>query len=857
MEGVYKPFSIVRKVSYLTFIKPLYNLFDSSAFSARGFVTLTFLFFNFSLLANSQLKEADTAIQSDTSLLKSLSLIKRTAELEQKQSTANYLSHSLILDQSKNFIALSLEIQNTRHYLNQGFEYKKVLDLIEQVKAWKEIAIDGVIINKDSLQTNRNLTATSILLKELISRTNTWLTTIYKFHYKLGMHQRKLDSLAQDNILYKVPVDSAAAVTYFQKLLALKKVLGPVNADLKSALDSIQHIEFQVNLLKTSLESDIAATESLRKQMDAGVYFKELKSFNQTSSRFKTFSEIFDYSRAKANLLIAFYIANHLVKILLMLLSVVVLFIYLRFLVHRSKNANVFDQLNERTQLLKYPLASATLIALTVFQFFLPLPPFIITSYIWLISSIALTVILRKSMPRFWFYTWIVFQLLFVIALFDNYLLAYSVIERWLILVLSIIGLATGLYFILSKKGRQSKDKMVFALLIIMALYEIGSISFNLYGNYNMAKGLMTNGYSTFVVAFMVFWTIRLASDTLNISLFFRKSDEDDRHVLPLDKIGGKLSFYKYILVFIAWFVLLSRNTHAYQSLFEPLGEALKEPRSIGEFEFTYLSVFIFFFVIFLSGVLAKVVSFLTSGANPSAGYNSEKGPGSWLLLVRIAIISAGAVIAFVAAGIPMDRLAIIIGALSVGIGFGLQTLINNLVSGLIIAFEKPINVGDIVEISGSIGKMKSIGIRSSVISTWDGSDVIIPNGDLLSQHLVNWTMGNTKRRFEIPLSVAYGTNLEETKKMLHDIILQDARILKFPDPIVWVTTFNNSSVDFVLKFWVANFATGFDVKSDLMLAIDKLFKENGIVIPFPQQDVYIKSIAATEKTTGEEKIIQ
>jgi small-conductance mechanosensitive channel len=351
----------------------------------------------------------------------------------------------------------------------------------------------------------------------------------------------------------------------------------------------------------------------------------------------------------------------------------------------------------------------------------------------------------------------------------------------------------------------------------------------------------------------MVFWTIRLASDTLNISLFFRKSDEDDRHVLPLDKIGGKLSFYKYILVFIAWFVLLSRNTHAYQSLFEPLGEALKEPRSIGEFEFTYLSVFIFFFVIFLSGVLAKVVSFLTSGANPSAGYNSEKGPGSWLLLVRIAIISAGAVIAFVAAGIPMDRLAIIIGALSVGIGFGLQTLINNLVSGLIIAFEKPINVGDIVEISGSIGKMKSIGIRSSVISTWDGSDVIIPNGDLLSQHLVNWTMGNTKRRFEIPLSVAYGTNLEETKKMLHDIILQDARILKFPDPIVWVTTFNNSSIDFVLKFWVANFATGFDVKSDLMLAIDKLFKENGIVIPFPQQDVYIKSIAATEKTTGEE----
>ncbi len=853
MKVVFKSFSIVPKVNNLTFVTSLFNVFDSSAFSARVLLTLTFLFFNFSLFADSLQKESESAFQSDTSLLQSLGLIKRTADLEQKQSAANYQSHSLILDQSKKFIAVSLEIQNTRHYLNQGFEYKKVLDLIEQVKAWKEIAIDGVIVNKDSLQTNRNLTATSILLKELVSRTNIWLSTIYKYHSTLGMHQRRLDSLSQDNTLYKVPEDSTAAVTYYQKLLAFKKELGPVNADLKSAMDSIQHIEFQVNYLKASLESYISETEALRKQMDDSVYSKELKSFSQTSSRFKTFSEIIAFSRAKANLLIVFYIANHLFKIMLMLLSVVVLYVYLRFLLRRSKNANVFDQLIQRTQLLNYPLASAILISFTIFQFFLPLPPFIITSYIWLISSIALTVILRKSMPRFWFYTWTVFQLLFVIALFDNYLLAYSVAERWVILIMSITGLATGLYFILSRKGRHSKDKMVFALLIIMALYEIGSIFSNLSGNYNTAKGLMTNGYSTFVVAFMIFWTIRLASDTLNISLFFRKSDEDDRHVLPLDKIGGKLSTYKYILVFIAWFVLLSRNTHAYQSMFGPLSEALKEPRSIGEFEFTYLSVFIFFFVIFLSGVLTKVVSFITADANPTIGFASEKGPGSWLLLVRIAIISAGAVIAFIAAGIPMDRLAIIIGALSVGIGFGLQTLINNLVSGLIIAFEKPINVGDIVEISGSIGKMKSIGIRSSVISTWDGADVIIPNGDLLSQHLVNWTMGNTKRRFEIAVSVAYGTNLEETKKMLHDKILQDDRILRFPDPIVWVTTFNNSSIDFVLKFWVANFAIGFDVKSDLMLAIDKLFKENGIVIPFPQQDVYIKSIAPREGTNEED----
>jgi potassium efflux system protein len=105
-----------------------------------------------------------------------------------------------------------------------------------------------------------------------------------------------------------------------------------------------------------------------------------------------------------------------------------------------------------------------------------------------------------------------------------------------------------------------------------------------------------------------------------------------------------------------------------------------------------------------------------------------------------------------------MDRFTIIISASGVGIGFGLQTLVNNLVSGIIIAFEKPVNLDDIIEIGGQTGQMKSIGIRSSIITTFDGANVIIPNGDLLSQHMTNWTMGSTRRRYEINVGVAYGT---------------------------------------------------------------------------------------------------
>ena len=196
------------------------------------------------------------------------------------------------------------------------------------------------------------------------------------------------------------------------------------------------------------------------------------------------------------------------------------------------------------------------------------------------------------------------------------------------------------------------------------------------------------------------------------------------------------------------------------------------------------------------------------------------------MLLIRIAIISLGIVIAFASAGIPMDRLALVLSALGVGIGFGLQTEINNLVSGLIIAFEKPVNLDDVVEVGGQSGKMKSIGIRSSVISTWQGSDVIIPNGDLLKNNLVNWTLGKSRRRIDFNLSVSKGTDLSLVDQVLNDILDNNDQILKTSHNSIQVINFNERTIDFVVKFWVEHFEIAMEVKSDVLKAIDIKFKE-------------------------------
>jgi small-conductance mechanosensitive channel len=791
------------------------------------------------------------AIGIDSSNQQKLSL-KALAEDQQKQSTKIYLHHKQQMNQGKRLVELSSEIQKVKIFLESGFEYKKVMDLLSQVTEWKEIAVDGVITNRDSLQSTRNLTATSILLNELASRVDKWEIKIKKYHNTLGIMQYRIDSLAQDSVLYQLPDDPASELDYFQKLNNLKSKLIPLNASISGALDSIQYIELQVGMLRNSLESGIGETELLRKQQDEKIDFKEVASMREMVQNKRSMAEIIAYSKNKADLLIAFYLANHLYTILLMILTLISLATYLKILTKRSKAANIFEQLLGKSFALNHPVASATLVTICIFQFFLPLPPFIVTSFFWIACSIALTFIIRKSISQTWFYAWLLYLLLLFATMLLNFILLQSEGERMLILCMSITGVVGGIYLVRKLKRKVPNQKLVFTLLIIVIVYEAISVLLNLFGNYNYSKGSMMNGYFTVVVAFMVYWTILLSIDIVKISKHFHQIAQDNKPQLSFEKTDLRLPAFLYLVLLVGWFILISRNTHTYQALFSPLSELFYKTLTIGKFDFTLQSVSIFFLVIFMSGVISKIVSFLTADVNIVVGTAAAKEPGSWLLLVRIAIITAGILLAFVSAGIPMDRMAVIIGALGVGIGFGMQPLVNSLIGGLIIAFEKPINVGDIVEISGQVGKMKSIGIRSSVVTTWDGADVIIPNGDLMTQHLVNWTMGNTKRRFEISVGVAYGTDLEKTKNLLMHLMKEDHRILKYPEPFVMVTEFNNSSVDLVLKFWVSQFMTGFELKSDLLVAIDRCFKEHNIIIPFPQRDVHVYPVTPRPEQKNE-----
>jgi len=247
------------------------------------------------------------------------------------------------------------------------------------------------------------------------------------------------------------------------------------------------------------------------------------------------------------------------------------------------------------------------------------------------------------------------------------------------------------------------------------------------------------------------------------------------------------------------------------------------------------VSVYLSFWVAkTVRGILAEDV--LPRMSLPRGVANSASTMTYYLLLML------GLMVALAAAGFEVSQLAIVLGALSVGIGFGLQTVVNNFVSGLILMFERPIQPGDTVELSGTVGTVREIGMRSTTFTTFEGADVVVPNGMLLSEKLINWTLSSNTRRVDIPVGVAYGSDPEQVRALLLQVAQRAERVVAQPPPVVLFAGFGASSLDFSVRVW-ARFDDSPGVRSALGLAIHAALRDAGIEIPFPQQDLHLRSV--------------
>ncbi len=218
---------------------------------------------------------------------------------------------------------------------------------------------------------------------------------------------------------------------------------------------------------------------------------------------------------------------------------------------------------------------------------------------------------------------------------------------------------------------------------------------------------------------------------------------------------------------------------------------------------------------------------------------------------VHYTVIALGVIVAAQTIGLNLGSLAVVFGFLSVGIGFGLKNITSNFISGLILLVERPVSVGDLIEVEGRFGRVLKISMRATIVMTMDNVTIIVPNSQLIESQVVNWSREDTRLRIHCPVGVAYGSDVPKVKEVLLSVAAEHPEVLKDPAPQVKFCAFGDSSLDFDLLAWINDPARKPTVHSEMNYAIDAAFRKADITIPFPQRDIHLQMPPAVSELAG------
>lgn len=302
----------------------------------------------------------------------------------------------------------------------------------------------------------------------------------------------------------------------------------------------------------------------------------------------------------------------------------------------------------------------------------------------------------------------------------------------------------------------------------------------------------------------------------------------------------------KYMLIIIALF--LGLYLYVYPDVLDKIWNSLRDYSGDSASKITFESLFqAVLFFLFAAYLIRKLKSFLDRRVLSHVVMDIGSRHAVISLIGYIGWLFIG-VMTLSIVGINLRNLAIVFGALSVGIGFGLQNVVNNFVSGLVILFERPIKEGDWVVINGQEGIVKNIRIRSTELETFDRANVLIPNADILSSNVLNWTHNDMYGRVVVAVGVSYNSDLNHVRDVLLRCASREKGLLTNPEPYVWITSFGANSIHFELRGITDNVMNKGSIQSRLMFSVFEAFESEGIEIPLPQRIVCVKQGADDEK---------
>jgi len=776
-------------------------------------------------------------------------------EVNKRESVRRRMHYrdSLLRSFSRSDTSINSLVQRLEHYTTTFNQINNSLaDGIDTAEiaqgfppALKRINKIDSLTNTHKSSTLRYLFVLRDNLDHLQDKLEGWQSDLEDISSKLVQNQNELIKFAKDTSLRIIPSDSLVREAFFAHRGVVRHLF--------RATDSVNRGNLlKVNLLQDKVSAAYTKILDETDQIDSKIKRFAIKAVNGESDYIWNTGFQFDDFRSalKGTVRLNKILFNYFIKsetpthavgfIFLIFLLGWVMFVRTKTLRRHESPQTILDQAN---YISRNPVISALLVAAAIIPYFYSHPPVVFLETFFLATMILTLVLLKKNFGSSSFKFMHSLFWLTVIYGLSNLFIQISNIDRYAVLALSIASLVLAGQFYKNVKAAPGDylTNTALALKIFIGL-QFFSIALNITGRFSLAKIIGITAVFNLWFLVILFFVVQIISQGLFLQFQVKKDGNSILNWVDYTIVQKKFRNVLIMLASLIWLFFLLQNLNIDDFVSDNISELLSQSRSVGGASFTFGGFVIFIAVIWISSIVSRIISYFydISAQRVNDLSVAKKKNRTSTLLIRLGVFSIGFLLAVAASGFPLEKLTIIISAFGIGIGFGLQNIVNNLVSGLILAFEKPIQIGDIIEVDNRSGTMKEIGIRSSKILTSEGSEVIIPNGDLISRHVVNWTLSNSNRRIELPVIVAYGEDIDRIKTLLKNLLQNHDDVMRNPAPSVFLNSISESAVEFKVFFWADDISTTLELKSRVITDIHKKFTAEGVRIPSAQKDIYL-----------------
>lgn len=436
----------------------------------------------------------------------------------------------------------------------------------------------------------------------------------------------------------------------------------------------------------------------------------------------------------------------------------------------------------------------------------------------------------------------IVFVILFALEIVINYVSEAYFSGRMVLLFVELLTFSYLVYLLVKFRNteKDSNRKLIYFIFALAAAIFLVSIIANIAGVVRLSRLLSESSINSIGLGMLIFLFFQISKALLFVLAEVKPFSNLNSIKENKDKILASLTNVVRLIMIL----LFSRAILKQYKIFKPFvaewQEFVTKSWKLGEVSISIGDFLNFFVMVFITIFLARFLKYLLGGEILPRFTRKRGVPNAIATSVYYIILVIGLFLAAFSTGIEWSKVNLALGALGVGIGFGLQTLVYNFIAGLILTYERPVQVGDIVQLKTLMGSIKEIGVRSSRVLTYDGAEVVVPNGNLISEEVINWTLSSNNKRQELKFKASTNANPQEIVEILKEMVLKNPKVISEPAPLSLFEGYGDGTLDFRLLFWT-HVDVGLSTKSEVALAIYDELKKRGYELPVEKRVIKIE----------------